>query len=47
MASPESVCTNYTFADDSQDEEMVRAADLTDEKISGDAREDHKKETSV
>ena len=47
MASPESVCTDYTFADDSHDEEMVRAADLTDQKISGEAVKDHEKETSL
>ena len=53
MATPESVCTsvfsnvNYAFTNDFHDEEMVRALDLTDQNISGEATKDGKKETSV
>jgi len=46
-ASPESACTDYTLPDDSQDEEMVRALDVRDEKISGEDRKGKEKETSV
>ena len=45
--SPESACTDYTFPDDAQDEEMVRALDMTDEKISGEDGKGNEKETSV
>ena len=46
-ASPESACTDYTFPDDSQNEEMVRALDMRDEKISGEDGKVNEKETSV
>jgi hypothetical protein len=46
-ASPESAATDYTFPDDSQDEEMVRALDVRDEKRSGEDRKGKEKETSV
>ena len=47
VASPESAATDYTFPDDSQDEEMVRALDVRDEKRSGEDRKGNEKETSV
>ena len=47
VATPESVCTDYTFTDNSHDDEMMRAVDLTDQKISGEAVKDHEKETSL
>ena len=46
-ASPESACTDYTFPEDSEDEEMVRALDMRDEKISGEDGKGNEKETSV
>ena len=52
-ATPESVYTlvfsnvDYAFIDDSHNEEMARALDLTDQNISGEATKDGKKETSV
>ena len=45
--SPDSACTDYSFVDASQDEEMVRALDMTNEKISGEDGKGNEKETSV
>ena len=48
-ATPESVYTlvfsnvDYAFIDDSHNEEMARALDLTDQNISGEATKDGKK----
>ena len=53
VATPESVCTSassnvdYAFTDDSHDEKIARALDLTDQKISGETTKDSKEDTSV
>ena len=46
-ASPESAAMDYSFADDSQDEELGQALDMMHEKNSGVDGKGNEKETSV